>query len=143
MNAHLRAALVTVAVLGLAGCGGGEEEAAPPAATQPATQAATTDAAPATTAAPPALSPAEIRITIAGGRPQGGIRRETVKQGERVALVVESDVAGLVHLHGYDLEQGVAPGKPARLEFAADLVGRFEVELEDTSVQIADLEVRP
>jgi len=142
MKAHLGAALATAAVLGAAGCGGGGDEAAAPAVTHAATTAATTaEAPPATTAAVPA--PVEIRISVVGGRPEGGIRRETLQQGDRVVLVVESDAGGPVHLHGYDLERDVAPGKPARLEFVASLVGRFEVELEDASVQIADLEVRP
>ncbi len=119
----LVALLVTAATVGLAGCGGGG------------------DAAPATTAAP---APVEIRISVAGGRPEGGIRRETVKQGERVALIVESDAAGLAHVHGYNHDLNLTPGVPARLEFVADVVGRFEVELHgDVEAQIADLSVIP
>lgn len=123
MRAHLGATLATAAVLGLAGCGGDGDEA------------------PATTAAP---APVEIRITVAGGRPEGGIRRETVKQGETVALVVESDVAGLAHVHGYNHDLSLTPGVPARLEFVADVVGRFAVELHgEVEAQIADLSVLP
>jgi len=89
-------------------------------------------------------APVEIRISVAGGRPEGGIRRETVQQGETVALVVSSDVAGLAHVHGYNLDLSLTPGVPARLEFVADVVGRFEVELHgDVEVQIADLSVLP
>lgn len=143
MKAHLGAALATAAVLGAAGCGGGGDEATAPAATHAGTPAATTaEAQPATSAAVPA--PVEIRISVIGGRPEGGIRRETVKQGDRVALIVESDVAGLAHVHGYNHDLNLAPGVPARLEFVADVVGRFEVELHgDVEVQIADLSVLP
>jgi hypothetical protein len=35
----------------------------------------------------------------------------------------------------------VAPGKSARLPFKATIPGRFEVELEDRGVQIADITV--
>ena len=134
MKAHLGAALAT-AVLGAAGCGGGGDEATAPATTHAGTPAATTAAAPA---------PVEIRISVVGGRPEGGIRRETVKQGDRVALVVRSDVAGLAHVHGYNLDLSLTPGVPARLEFVADVVGRFEVELHgEVEVQIADLSVLP
>lgn len=123
MRAHLGATLATAVALGLAGCGGGGDEA------------------PATTAAP---APVEIRITVAGGRPEGGIRRETVHQGDTVALVVESDVAGLAHVHGYNHDLDLTPGVPARLEFVADIVGRFEIELHgEVEVQIADLSVLP
>ena len=67
-----------------------------------------------------------------------------MKQGERVALVVRSDVAGLAHVHGYNHDLNLTPGVPARLEFVASLVGRFEVELHgDVEVQIADLSVLP
>jgi len=143
MKAHLGAALATAAVLGAAGCGGGGDEATAPTATHPTTSASTTaEAPPATTAATPA--PVEIRISVVGGRPEGGIRRETVQQGETVALVVESDVAGLAHVHGYNLDLSLTPGVPARLELVADVVGRFEVELHgDVEVQIADLSVLP
>jgi hypothetical protein len=60
-----------------------------------------------------------------------------------VAIVVGSDVADEVHLHGYDKMIDVAPGKPARLAFVASIPGRFEVELEDRGLQVADIEVRP
>jgi hypothetical protein len=48
-----------------------------------------------------------------------------------------------VHLHGYDLSADVAPGAPATIRFEANAPGRFEIELENTGVQIAELEVRP
>ena len=48
-----------------------------------------------------------------------------------------------MHLHGYDLSADVAPGSPATIQFTADVPGRFEIELEDLGVQIAELEVRP
>jgi hypothetical protein len=56
---------------------------------------------------------------------------------------VRSDVADHVHLHGYDLMRDVAPGAPAQLVFTADIPGRFEIELEDRHLQLAELEVRP
>ena len=73
--------------------------------------------------------------------PQGGIVRQTVDKGDRVVLVVKSDVADEIHLHGYDLSRDVTAGGTARLPFTATLPGRFEVELESRGVQIADLTV--
>jgi hypothetical protein len=84
-----------------------------------------------------------VRIVVRGGEVVGGLKRATVDQGEKVAIVVSADVAEEVHLHGYDKSADVAPGKPARLVFVASIPGRFEVELEDRGLQIADLEVRP
>ena len=129
----------------------GDDETSPP----PATTAATTETVapptlesqPATTAEepPPVAEPAfdTVAIEVVNGRPQGGVVRETVAQGREVVIVVTADVTDHVHLHGYDLMADVAPGAPARLRFTADVPGRFEVELEDRGLRIAELEVRP
>jgi hypothetical protein len=66
-----------------------------------------------------------------------------VKKGDRVVIIVTSDVADEVHVHGYDLMRNVAAGGTARIRFEATLPGRVEVELEDRGVQIADLTVEP
>ena len=47
--------------------------------------------------------PTVVRIVVVNGAPKGGIVRETVDKGDRVVLVVKSDVADEVHLHGYDI----------------------------------------
>ena len=105
--------------------------------------ATTTESPPATTTAPPEPAFDTVRVNVVGGRPQGGVQRATIEQGRDVVLVVRADVSDHIHLHGYDLMVDVAPGAPARLRFTADVPGRFEVELEDRGVQIADLRVRP
>jgi len=100
----------------------------------------TTEAPPTTTAAPEAV---QIHYVVVGGEPQGGIQRDSVAKGRDVVITVTSDVADEVHVHGYDLMADVAPGSPATISFTADAPGRFEIELENTGVQIAELEVRP
>jgi hypothetical protein len=112
-------------------------EAPPPTTTEPVT----TGAPPPTTIQAPAT--VEINYVIVGGRPQGGIARDSVARGRIVVITVTSDVADHVHVHGYDLMADVAPGAPATMRFTADAPGRFEIELEDSGVQIAELEVRP
>ena len=84
-----------------------------------------------------------VRLFVRGGRPVGGIQRPSVEQDRRVRVVVRSDVADHVHLHGYDIMRDVAPGAPAQIVFTAELPGRFEIELEDRGLQLAELEVRP
>ena len=111
------------------------------ATTEPATTAAATTEAPPATTAPAA--PTTIAIVVAGGQPTGGIQRVTLSKGERVVLVVTSDVADEVHLHGYDLSADVAAGGSVEIPFTADTVGKFEVELEERGVQLAELEVTP
>jgi hypothetical protein len=92
---------------------------------------------------PPPPPPAQVRITVRGGKPVGGIRQVTVTRGRRVVLIVTSDVADHVHLHGYDMMRDVAPGRPARLAFTAKIVGTVEVELEDHRVPLARITTQP
>ena len=83
------------------------------------------------------------RIEVRGGEPVGGVREITVDSGDEVRLAVRADVAEHVHVHGYDLFKDVAPGQVARFEFEADIEGIFEIELEDSRTQIAELRVEP
>ena len=85
----------------------------------------------------------EIRIDVVNGQPSSGIVHKAIDRGDSIEVIVRSDVADHIHVHGYDLTADVAPGRPARIAFEATIPGRFEVELEDRGVQIADLEVRP
>lgn len=129
-----------------AGCGDSSDETS-----TGATTADTSTGAAATT--PTETTPVEttptkpevtiLRIVVQGARAEGGIGRVTVKQGTRVRLVVSSDAADEVHLHGYDLTTGVAPGRQGRIAFVAKVPGRFEIELEEAGTQIGELEVRP
>ena len=89
---------------------------------------------------PPQL---RIAIVVRGGRAAGGVRRASVRRGRQVVLAVRSDVADEVHVHGYDLRRRVGPRSPARILFRARLAGRFEVELEERGLHIAELTVRP
>jgi hypothetical protein len=50
-------------------------------------------------------------------------------EGERVELRWTSDESLVLHVHGYDIETRVAPGKPAVTSFTARLTGRFPVEI--------------
>lgn len=84
-----------------------------------------------------------VRITAKGGKPVGGVKRISLRAGEDLRIVVRADVADHVHLHGYDLMRDVGPGAPAQLVFTADLVGVFELELEDAKLLLAELEVTP
>ena len=147
-----RILVITVAAsaLALAGCGGDAETASPDAtATETETTTATTPAetAPkATTPAettPPNPKPTTIVIVVDQGRPRGGIKRPKLDKGEQVVLVVRADAGEDVHLHGYDIEKPVTPGKPVRIPLTVDLPGRFELELHHPDSVLAVLEVRP
>ena len=136
------AAAITV----LAGCGSSTETTSTAETSQGAVDAPTTstDATPSTPQPKPNQpeSPVVITVRVVDGVAVGGIARPSVKKGDRVVLVVRSDVADEVHLHGYDVSREVAAGGTARLPFVAKIPGRFEVELEESGVQVAELTVR-
>jgi plastocyanin len=77
-------------------------------------------------AAPP--EPAVNRIRIQGGNVVGGPADIKVTKGDAVTIVVSSDAPDDIHLHGYDIEKPVEPGKPATFKFTADIEGIFEIE---------------
>ncbi len=108
------------------------------------TSAATTTSTTTTTtgSGPTTLADATV-IHLVGGQPAGGKRKITVKKGDTIRLKVTSDEAGEIHVHGFDLEQDAAPGKPASFTFKANIEGRFEVESHISNAQIAEISVNP
>jgi hypothetical protein len=97
---------------------------------------------------PAATTPAEPEVQrfaarIEGGTVVGGIQRWQVAQGDDVRIVVRSDVDDEIHLHGYDIEKSVGPGRPAIFAFGATIPGRFELESHESGGQIAQLDVQP
>jgi hypothetical protein len=114
------ALMVVAAALAVAGCGGSKSS------TTTTTQ----------------VGPTTIKIEVKGGKPVGGITRADVKKGAHVVLVVHSDVADEVHLHGYDKHVDVEAGGTARLPLVANIAGVFEAELESRKLQILELTVK-
>ena len=110
--------------------------------TETETEDTTTEEAPTTTEAENPDEPQRIVIVVRDGQPVGGVKRPEIDEGKQVVLVVRSDVSDHMHLHGYNLLADVAPGQPGRIRFRADLVGRFDLELEDRVLLIAELRVR-
>lgn len=82
----------------------------------------------------------EILVTVAGGQLTSE-RRAEVKLGDNVKIVIRSDTADELHLHGYDLTVDVAAGQDAELAFVAEIPGIFEVELEGLRLQVLELVV--
>jgi hypothetical protein len=142
-------AALAAGAIALAGCGGDSTNDAVTAtettATAPTTTMDTvgTTETTETTATTPAAEAKVITVNVVKGRPTGGIQRPTVDKGDKVVLVVRTDSGEAVHLHGYDIEKDVVPGKAVRMPFMANIAGRFEVELHPTDALIAVIEVKP
>lgn len=151
-RALLVLAVVVVFVVGFVALRPSGDDDDPPTATTaaPAPASTTSLAAPtATTPEPAAPAPKPMprprvpTITVKALKPVGGVRDLEVDQGELLRFRVRSDRAETVHLHGYDVEKPVAPGKPASFSVRAKLTGIFEVELEHSAVAIAEVTVNP
>lgn len=148
MNARVAAAILAVTavvVLFFVFRPDDEEEAQ-----RPTTRAAPTTTATTATTAEPTTSegqtteqPQVSEIAVRDGLPIGGPLSARAAQGDLVELRVFADVTDEVHLHGYDLKATVTPQRPARLRFRASLTGRFEVELEESGIQVGRLTVVP
>jgi len=139
MNKILLVVAATVASIALVGCGSNDSESASTDTTTTESITTTTD----TTTTTEAEKPTEVKVVVVNGSPQGGIVRQTVNKDDQVVLVVTSDVADEIHLHGYDKAKDVAAGGTIRLPFKATIPGRFEAELESRGVQIAEITVEP
>ena len=70
-----------------------------------------------------------------------GHQRAEVALGSVVALMVSSDPAEEVHVHGYDILRTVSSGHPAHFAFKAEIPGVFEVELEASGRLLLLLEI--
>lgn len=77
---------------------------------------------------PPPDGPTATVIELKDHEPVDGVVDIDTKKGDPVRIVVRSDVADDIHIHGYDIEESVAPGKPARFQFDATIEGVFEIE---------------
>jgi hypothetical protein len=106
------------------------------------TTSATTKTAP-KVEKPPLREPKVTTIVVKDGQPAGGVQNLEYTRGHDVRFDVESDIAEEVHVHGYDVIKDVKPGKPVSFDFPAEIDGIFEVELEGTHTQIAELTVNP
>jgi plastocyanin len=138
---RFRAALVGLALATvLTGCAGTDSAATPGSGSSTAASS-TASASTATAAAPTAAAGQRVEVTVTGGQVSGDTGRVPVPAGEQVTLVITSDVADEVHVHGYDLTADLVPGQPAELSFAATIPGVFEVELHEVGTVLLSLQI--
>ncbi|MBJ7328986.1 MAG: hypothetical protein JHC95_03750 [Solirubrobacteraceae bacterium] len=152
MSAGNRIAIIAVglvaAILAFVALRPADDDTAPsdtvPTTTVAQTSTALTHVATATATATTVTREVESEtIRVQGGQPVGGVEDISADKGERVRITVTADTADEVHLHGYDIEREVGPGKPAVFAFTANLEGVFEMELHSSETPIASLSVEP
>lgn len=81
------------------------------------------------------------------GAPVGGPLTRRVRRSDTVAFQLSTQVAGALHLHGYNLDWHLAAGDEQVLVFEAESAGRFPLEfhLQESGrgIVVAYLEVHP
>ncbi|MGP4028166.1 hypothetical protein [Actinomadura sp. 3N407] len=128
------AAMAAVTLATAAGCG----EPPPPNGTRGgAAPASGTPGAP-ESAGPPVIT---VTATVSGGKVHTAHRRVKVPRGATVQITVTGDRADEFHLHGYDREMALTPGRPATMRFTADTPGVFEAELHHSGGRVFELQV--
>jgi uncharacterized lipoprotein YajG len=138
--------LAVAAVVLLAGCGGSSNGSSNAGSSAVPSVSATTAPPGVSVTTPTPTTTADdaqvIAITLAHGTVTGVQPRTDVKRGTRVRISITSDVAEVLHVHGYELEKDVAAGQATQLEFVADTPGVFEVELHKSDKVLTRLQVQ-
>lgn len=136
MIGNAAVALALAATLSLSACGGDE-----PTDTSSSTPPASSTSAPASPGES-TFAGTEIVATVANGKVSPATHRVKVAKGTQIRLQVTSDKADELHVHGYELERPLPAGEQVTLEFTADQAGLFDIELHESDLQLAQLEVR-
>jgi hypothetical protein len=153
------ALLPTLGMLVLAGCGGddtgGSSTPSPsaPASTPSSTPASSLPTTTPTPGSPNASSPSNtadpsgeqadvtVDVTVANGKVNPSGATIKVKAGQTVLVKAVSDADDELHIHGYDKELELTPGKPVSVKFTANMKGTFEVETHKSGKLVAKLVV--
>lgn len=152
----LAAVLTAVLTAGalLAGCGGNDDGGGETTGTSTQSPTTPTDSAvPTESASPSQSAPSEsatesaagvqqITVTIASGEVTPPPDRIEVDEGRVVRIVVTSDEADEIHVHGYDLSSDVEAGAAVTIEFTADMTGLFEVESHHLDAVLFHLQIQ-
>ena len=150
------ALLPTLGMLVLAGCGGGDSgsSASTPSPSAPAsTPTSTLPTTSATPGSPNTSSPSNtadpsgeqadvtVDVTVANGKVNPSGATIKVKAGQTVLVKVISDADDELHIHCYDKELELTPGKAASVKFTANMKGTFEVETHKSGKLVVKLVV--
>ncbi|MEU1370105.1 hypothetical protein ABZ454_28760 [Streptomyces sp. NPDC005803] len=107
----------------------------------PVQATATLGGGPAATGPPPTPG-ATVEISVRDGEVSPAPGRTEVAKGRTVRLLVRSDRADTVHVHGYDKEARLPAGHTVTLTFTADRTGLFDVETHESDLLLTQLVVR-
>lgn len=92
---------------------------------------------------PEAPRPSAFEFVVKDGKVASGEPVIKARQGDEITLVITSDKADELHLHGYDRHARLQPNAPARVTLKADRTGRFPIELHKSHIELGTIEVYP
>jgi hypothetical protein len=116
--------------IALSGCGG---------SSTPSTSPSSAASAPAS--ASPAPSDVVGSVTLTKGKPQGGVKRISTKAGQPAVLLVTSDTATEVHVHGADRTVPIPANVATRVDVSEPASGSYEVEDHSSDALLVQLRV--
>jgi FtsP/CotA-like multicopper oxidase with cupredoxin domain len=134
----IAAAAIAVLVVLFVVLSGGDDDSS--SSTVASTTTTTTEQNGTTTTTTEAAVPT---ITIKDGEPVGGIQDLSFDKGDDIRFKVTSDADWEIHFHGYDIPMDVKAGGSVEFNVPATIEGVFEVEIEQTATQIAEITVNP
>jgi len=82
-----------------------------------------------------------ITATYLNGEISGVEGRPRAAIDDNIEITLHSDVADMVHVHGYDLFLELEAGETDTITFVADIPGIFEVEFEDSGALLFEIQV--
>ena len=147
------ALLPALGMLVLAGCGGSDSGSSPsPSNTPTSAPSSAPTSVPVTTPTPgdgpsntadPSGEQADVtvNVTVANGKVNPSGASIKVQAGQSVLITAVSDTDEELHIHGYDKELELKPGKPVSVKFTANMKGTFEVETHKSGKLVAKLVV--
>jgi plastocyanin len=147
------ALLPTLGVLVLAGCGGSSSGSTPSPSAPASTPTSTLPTNTPTPGSPNTGSPSNtadpsgetadvtINVTVANGKVNPSGATIKVQAGQTVLVTAVSDQPEELHIHGYDKELELSPGKSVSVKFTANMKGTFEVETHKSGKLVAKLVV--
>jgi hypothetical protein len=132
-------------ILALSGCGGNSTSSTPPQSPAAPTSAAPSSSAPANSASASTgtSAPANVvgTVTLTKGKPQGGVQRISTHAGQPAVLMVTSDTATEIHVHGVDRTVAIPANSATPVDVSQPASGSYEVEDHGSDALLVQLRV--
>ena len=128
-------ALVAVALLALAGCGGSSDKPS-------GSRDTSIDATPMAQAPTPPPGAKIIKVTLKGDSVTPKGEQVEVKKGQPIVFQIDSDVAAELHVHSSPAQGIEFPAGQSQAQVTIDQPGVVEAEIEETGTLVVQLEVR-